>query len=385
MDTFPVITDEETSDTESTDKNITVRTTSKNILFYEDTIEKYVPVVKSASKKIIFQSPQTITGVVLGLANLKTWDDIVQKRERGHLGVMQTKERGKQLILWRHSVVEGLVVVGFGVDGVTIMYELVGGGTWWCSGGVNGGVEFIVPSQMIHLVASITLDSASSCVMQGYHQLRVRNKDIPKTAFRTRHIIDNQGLHVDPAKIEAVKNWASPTTPTEISQFLGLTGYYWRFIKEFSKIAKSLTELTKKNKKYIWGEDQETTFQLLKQKLCEAPILALPEGNDDLVVYCDLSYQGLGGVLIQKERTRYGHYEFQVMPFGLTNAPAVFMDLMNRNKEEHEEHLKIILGLLQKEKLYKKFSKCEFWLDSMKFLGHVINSQGVHVDPAKIE
>ncbi|GJS10828.1 putative reverse transcriptase domain-containing protein [Tanacetum coccineum] len=106
-------------------------------------------------------------------------------------------------------------------------------------------------------------------------------------------------------------------------------------------------------------------------------------------------------------RTRYGHYEFQVMPFGLTNAPAVFMDLMNRvcrpfldkfvivfiddiliyskNKEEHKEHLRIILELLQKEKLYAKFSKCEFWLDSVKFLGHVINSQGVHVDPAKVE
>ncbi|GJZ30121.1 putative reverse transcriptase domain-containing protein [Tanacetum coccineum] len=84
-------------------------------------------------------------------------------------------------------------------------------------------------------------------------------------------------------------------------------------------------------------------------------------------------------------RTRYGHYEFQVMLFGLTNAPAVFMDLMNRNKEEHEEHLRIILELLQKEKLYAKFSKCEFWLDSVKFLGHVINSQGVHVDPTKVE
>nr|GEY39972.1 hypothetical protein [Tanacetum cinerariifolium]GEY93949.1 hypothetical protein [Tanacetum cinerariifolium] len=72
-----------------------------------------------------------------------------------------------------------------------------------------------------------------------------------------------------------------------------------------------------------------------------------------------------------------------IMPFGLTNVPAVFMDLMNR--EEHEEHLRIILELLQKEKLYAKFLKCEFWLDSVKFLGHVINSQGVHVDPAKSE
>ncbi|GJT53012.1 putative reverse transcriptase domain-containing protein [Tanacetum coccineum] len=106
-------------------------------------------------------------------------------------------------------------------------------------------------------------------------------------------------------------------------------------------------------------------------------------------------------------RTRYGHYEFQVMPFGLTNAPAVFMDLMNRvckpyldkfvivfiddiliyskNKQEHEEHLKIILELLKKEELYAKFSKCEFWISKVQFLGHVIDSEGIHVDPAKIE
>ncbi|GKB40242.1 reverse transcriptase domain-containing protein [Tanacetum coccineum] len=99
----------------------------------------------------------------------------------------------------------------------------------------------------------------------------------------------DRGLYVDPAKIEAVKNWKSPTTPTKIRQFLGLAGYYWRFIKDFLKIAKSLTELTQKNKKYIWGEEQETAFQLLKHKLCEALILALPEGNDDFVVYCDAS------------------------------------------------------------------------------------------------
>ncbi|GJT99080.1 putative reverse transcriptase domain-containing protein [Tanacetum coccineum] len=116
-----------------------------------------------------------------------------------------------------------------------------------------------------------------------------------------RHLIDSQGLHVDPAKIEAVKNWTSPTTPTEIRQFLGLAGYYQRFIKDFSKIAKSLTELTQKNKKYIWGEDQETAFQLLKQKLCEAPILALPKGNDDFVVYCDASIKSRSGVNAKRE------------------------------------------------------------------------------------
>ncbi|GKA65312.1 putative reverse transcriptase domain-containing protein [Tanacetum coccineum] len=107
------------------------------------------------------------------------------------------------------------------------------------------------------------------------------------------------GIHMDPAKIEAVKNWASPTTLSEIRQFLDLAGYYRRFIKGFSKIAKPMTELTQKNKKFDWGEEQETTFQLLKQKLCDAPILALPEGSDDFVVYCDASIKGLG--VAQKE------------------------------------------------------------------------------------
>ncbi|GJT41997.1 putative nucleotidyltransferase, ribonuclease H [Tanacetum coccineum] len=84
-------------------------------------------------------------------------------------------------------------------------------------------------------------------------------------------------------------------------------------------------------------------------------------------------------------RTRYGHYEFQVMPFGLTNAPAVFMDLMNRSIKEHEGNLKLILKLLKEEELYTKFSKCEFWLSKLQFLGHVIDSEGIHVDPANIE
>nr|GEV79055.1 putative reverse transcriptase domain-containing protein [Tanacetum cinerariifolium] len=106
-------------------------------------------------------------------------------------------------------------------------------------------------------------------------------------------------------------------------------------------------------------------------------------------------------------RTRYGHYEFQVTPFGLTNASAVFMDLMNRvckpyldkfvivfiydiliyskDEKEHKEHLKEILELLKKEELYAKFSKCEFWIPKVQFLSHVIDSQGIHVDPVKIE
>ncbi|GKC93643.1 putative reverse transcriptase domain-containing protein [Tanacetum coccineum] len=84
-------------------------------------------------------------------------------------------------------------------------------------------------------------------------------------------------------------------------------------------------------------------------------------------------------------RTRYGHFEFTVIPFGLTNVPAVVMDLMNRTRKEHEKHLGLVLELLKKERLYAKFSKCEFWLQEVQFLRHVINGDGIHVDPSKIE
>ncbi|GJU08768.1 putative reverse transcriptase domain-containing protein [Tanacetum coccineum] len=124
---------------------------------------------------------------------------------------------------------------------------------------------------------------------------------IPKVQF-LGHVIDSRGIHVDPAKIESIKDWASPKTPTEIRQFLGLAGYYRRFIEGFSKIAKSMTKLTQKGIKFDWGEKEENAFQLIKQKLCSAPILALPEGSEDFVVYCDASHKGLGAVLMQREK-----------------------------------------------------------------------------------
>ncbi|GKE09985.1 putative reverse transcriptase domain-containing protein [Tanacetum coccineum] len=110
------------------------------------------------------------------------------------------------------------------------------------------------------------------------------------------------GIHVDPAKIESIKDWASPKTPTEIRQFLGLAGYYRRFIKGFSKIAKSMTKLTQKGIKFDWGKKEENAFQLIKHKLCSAPILALLEGSEDFAVYCDASPKGLGAVLMQREK-----------------------------------------------------------------------------------
>ncbi|GJR47198.1 reverse transcriptase domain-containing protein [Tanacetum coccineum] len=114
------------------------------------------------------------------------------------------------------------------------------------------------------------------------------------------HVVNQNGIHVDPSKIEAVKNWKTPTTPSEIRSFLGLAGYYRRFIANFSKIAKPLTSLTQKNQKYVWGVEQEEAFQTLKSNLCDAPILTLPDGVEDFVVYCDASNQGLGCVLMQR-------------------------------------------------------------------------------------
>ncbi|GJV59537.1 putative reverse transcriptase domain-containing protein [Tanacetum coccineum] len=124
---------------------------------------------------------------------------------------------------------------------------------------------------------------------------------IPKVQF-LGHVIDSKGIHVDPAKIESIKDWASPKSPTEIRQFLGLAGYYRRFIEGFSKIAKSMTKLTQKNVKFDWGEKEETAFQLIKQKLCSAPILALPKGSENFIVYCDASHKGLGDVLMQNKK-----------------------------------------------------------------------------------
>ncbi|GJZ25827.1 putative reverse transcriptase domain-containing protein [Tanacetum coccineum] len=116
------------------------------------------------------------------------------------------------------------------------------------------------------------------------------------------HVIDHNGVHVDPTKIEAIKNWAAPTTPTEVRQFLGLAGYYRRFIKGFSLISKPLTKLTQKYKKYEWGKEEEEAIPTLKQKLRSAPILALPKGTEDFVVYCDASLKGYGAVLMQREK-----------------------------------------------------------------------------------
>ncbi|GKA06889.1 putative reverse transcriptase domain-containing protein [Tanacetum coccineum] len=171
----------------------------------------------------------------------------------------------------------------------------------------------------------------------GYHQLRVRKEDIPKPAFKTRYdhyefqvmsfgltnapadkkeheehlkqileLLKKDELYAKfskyPIKIESIKDWASPKTPTEICLFLGLAGYYRRFIEGFSKIAKSMTKLTQKGIKFDWGDKEKVVFQLLKQKLCSAHTLALSEGAENVVVYCDASHKGLDVMLMQREK-----------------------------------------------------------------------------------
>ncbi|GJZ64475.1 putative reverse transcriptase domain-containing protein [Tanacetum coccineum] len=179
----------------------------------------------------------------------------------------------------------------------------------------------------------------------GCHQLRVYEEDIPNTVFRTRyghfeftvmpfgltnapavfmdlmnrvckpyldkfvivfiddiliyskskedheleevrflgHLVNSNDIHVDSSKIEAMKNWKVPKTPSEILSFLVLVGYHRRSIANFSKIAKPLTSLTQKDQKYEWGVEQKEAFQTLKDNLCNAPILSLPEGSEDFV------------------------------------------------------------------------------------------------------
>src|SRR5688572_26991763 len=221
----------------------------------------------------------------------------------------------------------------------------------------------------------------------GYHQLRVREKDIPKTAFRTRyghfefvvmsfgltnapavfmdlmnrvfkpyidmfvvvfiddsliyskgekehmghlrlvlqklrekqlfakfskcefwlkevaflgHVVSGEGIKVDPRKTDAVKNWPRPLSPSDIKSFLGLAGYYRRFVEGFFSIASPMTRLTQKKVKFAWTDACEKSFQILKDRLTTAPILTLPDGVEGFVVYCDASRIGLGCVLMQK-------------------------------------------------------------------------------------
>ncbi|GJX51919.1 putative reverse transcriptase domain-containing protein [Tanacetum coccineum] len=261
----------------------------------------------------------------------------------------------------------------------------------------------------------------------GYHQLRVREQDIPKTAFRTRYghyefqvmpfgltnapavfmdlmnrvckpyldkfvivfiddiliyskdereheehlktileLLKEEKLYAKFSKCEfwIPKDWASPKTPTEIRQFLGLAGYYRRFIEGFSKIAKSMTKLTQKGIKFDWGEKEENAFQLIKQKLCSAPILALPEGSEDFVVYCDASHKGLGAVLMQREKViAYASRQLKVH---------------EKNYTTHDLELGSVVFALKIWRHYLYGTRCTVFTDH-KSLQHILDQKELNM------
>ena len=116
------------------------------------------------------------------------------------------------------------------------------------------------------------------------------------------HVVSKEGIMVDPAKIEAVVEWLQPKNVTEIRSFLGLAGYYRRFVEGFSKIATPMTALTRKGQKFMWTEACENSFQELKKRLTTAPVLTIPQGTTGFAIYCDASKLGLGAILIQHSK-----------------------------------------------------------------------------------
>jgi hypothetical protein len=114
------------------------------------------------------------------------------------------------------------------------------------------------------------------------------------------HVISNGGIAVDPSKVKDVLDWKPPTNVHEIYSFLGLVGYYIRFIEGFSKLAKPMTALLEKNAKFIWSKKCQANFEKLKKKLTTAPVLILPDLSKSFSIYCDASRQGLGCVLMQE-------------------------------------------------------------------------------------
>jgi hypothetical protein len=113
------------------------------------------------------------------------------------------------------------------------------------------------------------------------------------------HIVSAEGVTVDPSKVASVTEWVSPKNVGDIRSFFGLAGYYWRFMENFSKIAKPMTEILKKDKKFEWTDSCEASFQELKKRLVSAAVLCLPDIHNFFQVYCDASRQGLGSILMQ--------------------------------------------------------------------------------------
>jgi hypothetical protein len=170
------------------------------------------------------------------------------------------------------------------------------------------------------------------------------------------HIVTKDGIAVDPAKVTAVTEWEPPKNVGEIRSFLGLAGYYRRFIENFSKIAKPMTELLKKEKKFEWTEGCENSFKELKKRLVSAHVLCLPNLEKEFQVYCDVSRQGLGSVLMQGGRV--AAYASRQLKKHEINYPT------------HDLELASVVHALKTWRHYLMGKRCEVFADhkSLKYI-----------------
>ena len=169
------------------------------------------------------------------------------------------------------------------------------------------------------------------------------------------HVISGVGVAVDSEKVKAVVEWTRPTNVFEIQSFLGLAGYYRRFIEGFSKLLRPLTALTRKNARFAWTDECEQCFQELKRRLVTAPVLALPTKSGDFVVYSDASKKGLGCVLMQNGNV-IAYASRQLKPY-------------EQNYPTHDLELAAVVFALKIWRHYLYGKRCEIYMDhkSLKY------------------
>ncbi|KAL8127153.1 hypothetical protein AgCh_014175 [Apium graveolens] len=170
------------------------------------------------------------------------------------------------------------------------------------------------------------------------------------------HIVGKDGIKIEPINIEAVSRWEQPKTPIEVRSFLGLTGYYRRFVKDFAKIVTPLTKLTRKNERFVWTEKYEESFQELKKRLVTSPILALPDEMGNFVIYSDASIKGLGCVLMQHDKV-----------IAYTSRQ---LKLHEQKYPVHDLELAAIVFTLKLWRHYLYGEKCDIYMDhkSLKYI-----------------
>ncbi|KAK8942884.1 hypothetical protein KSP39_PZI008966 [Platanthera zijinensis] len=170
------------------------------------------------------------------------------------------------------------------------------------------------------------------------------------------HVVTEQGLSVDPIKVEAIMNWPRPTTVTEIRSFLGLAGYYRKFVKNFSAVALPLTKLTRKNVPFIWTEDCQAAFDRLKESVTTAPVLVMPCGSEGFQIYSDASLKGLGCVLMQNGKA-------------IAYASRQLKEA-ERNYPTHDLELAAVVFALKIWRHYLYGARCDIFTDhkSLKYI-----------------